>query len=56
MYKENTWYKVYYKWTAYNGKEYVTFDYALGNKQIAEIEEKHKADETYIETKEWIID
>ncbi len=53
MFKKNTWYKVFYSFTAYDGNDYTTFEYAMNN--VEDIINKHKKQGNYIDCKEWTM-
>lgn len=39
-------YKVWYRFTAYNGKEYKTFEYATGPRELERVKKAHSTWET----------
>lgn len=48
---EDEWYKVWYRRTLYDGKEYSLFEYAFGDKQVKQFVEKLNA----YKVTEWTI-
>lgn len=55
-YKENRWYKVFYRFYSEVDQDWhITFAYAMGKDQIKRTEEFYKAEGTYIKTIEWVI-
>lgn len=50
---KNEWYKVWHYWTAsINDQTYATFEFAYGDKDVKETEEKYIKEGTYIKTTE----
>ena len=55
-YKENRWYKVFYRFYSEVDQDWhITFAYAMGKDQIKRTEDFYKAEGTYIKTIEWVI-
>lgn len=48
---EDKWYKVWFRRTLYDGKEYSLFEYAFGDEQVKRLAEKLNA----YKVTEWII-